>query len=474
MEKHVVNPCKTCAPLGASLAMKGIRKSMCILHGSQGCATYIRRFFIGHFREPVDIASSSFDESTAVFGGRENLIRGIRNVIQKYEPDVIGIATSCLAETIGEDIGMYMKDIESINNELPAEGQGLTFIHTDTAAYKGTHLNGFMKMTAAAAALAERPADEAAGVVLQDNAGQLKLNIIPWMVSPGDIRFLKRMMKDMDINATFLPDYSLTLDGGNWTEYEAIPEGGTSLEEIKAMGAAGHTVQFGDISVGASASAESSPAFVIEQNTGVSYSVLPLPIGLKNTDRFINRLLSIAEELGSRIKLTDEMKAERGRLLDAYADVHKYCMGRTAAVYGEADFVSSMAAFLCELGIEPLVVMTGEKISAEAGKQIRASIRHYGFSNTEILSDSDFSNLDDFFSSAAKLPDLMIGNSKGYKTARAFNIPLVRAGFPVQDRFGSQRLLHLGYEGALRMLDEIANTLISKQQAESPVGYMSM
>jgi nitrogenase molybdenum-iron protein NifN len=108
MEKHVVNPCKACAPLGASLAMKGIRQSMCILHGSQGCATYIRRFFIGHFREPVDIASSSFDESTAVFGGRDNLIAGIRNIIEMYDPEVIGIATSCLSETIGEDINMYM------------------------------------------------------------------------------------------------------------------------------------------------------------------------------------------------------------------------------------------------------------------------------------------------------------------------------------------------------------------------------
>ena len=464
MEKHVVNPCKACAPLGASLAMKGIKNSMCILHGSQGCATYIRRYFIGHFREPVDIASSSFDESTAVFGGRDNLLKGISNVTHKYEPEVIGIATSCLAETIGEDIAMYMKDIKRLY-------ENITFIHTDTAAYKGTHLYGFMKMTTAAAGLAEKAAsDIAAG----KGSDRLKINIIPWMVSPADIRYLKRVLQEMEIDTVFLPDYSLTLDGGNWTEYQAIPEGGTSVEEIKSMGAADYSIQFGDISEMSMPSDECSPALKIESNAGVPYSVLPLPIGLKNTDRFINSLIEIAAERGCRIELPEEMKQERGRLLDAYADVHKYCMGKSAAVYGEADFAAAMAVFLCELGIKPSIIMTGEKISSKAEECIRDSVAHYGFNDVEILTDSDFSVLDDYFSESGYLPDLMVGNGKGYKTAREFGISLVRAGFPVQDRFGSQRLMHLGYTGALRMLDEIANTIISRQQAESPVGYMSM
>ena len=38
-----VNPCKMCMPLGGVMAMKGIENSMVILHGSQGCSTYIRQ-----------------------------------------------------------------------------------------------------------------------------------------------------------------------------------------------------------------------------------------------------------------------------------------------------------------------------------------------------------------------------------------------------------------------------------------------
>ena len=70
--KATSNACKLCSPLGASLVFRGIENSVPLLHGSQGCSTYIRRYLISHFNEPVDIASSNFTEETAVFGGGAN------------------------------------------------------------------------------------------------------------------------------------------------------------------------------------------------------------------------------------------------------------------------------------------------------------------------------------------------------------------------------------------------------------------
>lgn len=63
-----VNPCKMCMPMGAVTAFAGIGGCMSILHGSQGCATYIRRHMATHYNEPVDIASSSLSEHGTVFG----------------------------------------------------------------------------------------------------------------------------------------------------------------------------------------------------------------------------------------------------------------------------------------------------------------------------------------------------------------------------------------------------------------------
>ena len=65
----------------------------------------------------------------------------------------------------------------------------------------------------------------------------------------------------------------------------------------------------------------------------------------------------------------------------------------------------------------------------------------------------------------------MVGNSKGYVIARELDIPLVRVGFPIHDRFGGPRLHHLGYRGAQELYDRVVNAVIEKKQSDSSVGY---
>ena len=78
------NACKLCAPLGASLVFRGIEGCVPLIHGSQGCSTYIRRYVISHFKEPIDIASSNFSEQSAIFGGGDNL----KNSPRQPDPSV--------------------------------------------------------------------------------------------------------------------------------------------------------------------------------------------------------------------------------------------------------------------------------------------------------------------------------------------------------------------------------------------------
>jgi nitrogenase molybdenum-iron protein NifN len=47
----------------------------------------------------------------------------------------------------------------------------------------------------------------------------------------------------------------------------------------------------------------------------------------------------------------------------------------------------------------------------------------------------------------------------------------VRVGFPIHDRVGGQRILHLGYEGAQQLFDNIVNALMDAKQESSEVGY---
>ena len=105
------NACKLCTPLGACLAFRGVEGCIPFLHGSQGCSTYIRRYLISHFREPIDIASSNFHEESAIFGGSKNFTQGALNVTRQYQPQLIGAATTCLAETIGEDMARLQHEL---------------------------------------------------------------------------------------------------------------------------------------------------------------------------------------------------------------------------------------------------------------------------------------------------------------------------------------------------------------------------
>jgi uncharacterized Zn-finger protein len=51
------------------------------------------------------------------------------------------------------------------------------------------------------------------------------------------------------------------------------------------------------------------------------------------------------------------------------------------------------------------------------------------------------------------------------------DVPLIRVGFPIHDRIGGQRVLHLGYRGAQELYDRIVNALLEAKQDTSTIGY---
>ena len=228
------NACKLCKPLGACLAFRGIEGAVPYLHGSQGCATYMRRYIISHFREPMDIASSSLGEKHAVYGGGPNLRLGIRNVMAKYRADLIGIATTCLTETIGDDVPGIVSELKRDFPNLPDSDRIPSLVTVSTPSYSGTHMEGFhAAVEAVVRQLAcECPWHEAIGV-------------LPGFVSPADTRYLREILSDFGLDATIVPDISLSLDGPALEDYENVPRGGTPVRQIKSLGGAAAVIELG-------------------------------------------------------------------------------------------------------------------------------------------------------------------------------------------------------------------------------------
>ncbi|ASB48241.1 nitrogenase [Alkalitalea saponilacus] len=443
------NACKLCAPLGASLVFKGIEGCVPLIHGSQGCSTYIRRYMISHYKEPVDIASTNFSEEAAVFGGGQNFITGINNIIQQYRPAVIGIASTCLSETIGEDVDALVRDY---SEQTKNQHQPL-FFNVATPSYCGTHMNGFHQ--AAIAAVAR--------FAIQGKKGE-HINLFPGFVSPADIRYLKELCSDLGIKATIFPDYSETLDNVHTHEYQLIPTGGTTIPELEKTGSANASIEFGTVFNRGGKSMHgsiNSAGEWLQEKMLVTNHQLNMPIGIDASDKFMNILSEF-----SKSPVPEKHIKERGRLIDAYVDAHKYVFGKRAVVYGEEDFVIAISAFLKEIGIIPVLVASG----ASSGVMKSAMNEITEQSDETIFADgSDFATMREMMQELK--PDIMIGNSKGYYIAREMKIPIIRIGFPIHDRFGASRMHHIGYRGTQELFDRIVNALIEYKQENSPVGY---
>ncbi|WMJ88824.1 nitrogenase cofactor biosynthesis protein NifB [Anaerocolumna sp. MB42-C2] len=433
------NPCKMCMPLGAVTALYGIHGCMSILHGSQGCSTYIRRHMATHYNEPVDIASSSLTENGTIYGGEVNLKKGLKNLIDIYRPSVVGVPTTCLAETIGEDVPRIINNFYDENPEY----KDVVIIPVNSAGYGGTQFEGYFK---ALYHIVSR--------LSMESKPNKKINVITSYISAADTRFLKEVFSLFGLDIILLPDLSDNLDGGFKENYNKLPEGGTPIEEIRKMAGAAVTLELCNMEL------TESPGKYLEQEYGVPYKRLNLPTGLRDTDFFYEELARLSGR-----EIPEEIKKQRSRYLDSMIDSHKYNSEGRAVVFGEPDQIISIVRLCRENGIVPISVATGStcpNLARYVEREIQKVAENYLISDYEIKDDTDFKEIESM--AVSHKANILIGNSDGRRIEHSLGIPLIRRGFPIHDRVGGQRLRLLGYEGTLTLLDEITNAILSRKE----------
>ncbi len=134
-----VNPQKNSPALGATMAYLGINNMLGLLHGAQGCSTFIRLQLSRHYKESIALNATAMSEDTAIFGGWDNLKKGIGRVIEKFHPEVVGVMTSGLTETMGDDVHSA---IVHFRQEHP-EAAHVPIIHATTPDYCGSLQEGY-------------------------------------------------------------------------------------------------------------------------------------------------------------------------------------------------------------------------------------------------------------------------------------------------------------------------------------------
>ncbi|MEW5801999.1 MAG: nitrogenase component 1, partial [bacterium] len=304
-----INPAKTCQPIGAMYAALGIHRCLPHSHGSQGCCAYHRSHLTRHYKEPVMASTSSFTEGAAVFGGMSNLRQAITNIFHIYDPDVIAVHTTCLSETIGDDLPTIIQKAK--DEGLVPDGKWV--IHCNTPSYAGSHVTGFSNMTAGIvkyfAEHSERTQDQ--------------VNIIPGYVEPADMREIKRLLAKMYLPAVVFPDTSDVLDAPYIEKAGMYPKGGVMIKDLRSIGSSRMTLALGPC-------ASENAAIELENRTEIPVRILDLPIGIAATDRFIQALLEAAETQEPPASIADD----RGRMLDIMIDMQQYFYDCKVAIYG--------------------------------------------------------------------------------------------------------------------------------------------
>ncbi|NKQ38327.1 MAG: nitrogenase [Methanosarcinales archaeon] len=443
-----INPNKVCQPLGAIWVTLGVERAIPFVQGGQGCTTYVRYTFNRHFREPVSIATASFHEHTAVYGGGKNIIEGLTNLLNRYNPKLIAVTTTCSSETIGDDIVSFIKAArENIKEKVSEEKSKIPIIPINCPSYQGSHVTGYDN------------ASKAYFTMLAEKDPEVEphsINIIPGFgTNPGDILEIKRVLKMFgmedgvdysilfDISETLYQPFRETLK-----EVPNYPKGGTPIKAFTDAGNAKATFVICE-HAGGSGAKYLKKAFKVEHISG-------MPLGLKATDDFV---LNIAEITGREIP--NELLNERGKLIDAIADTLHYTMDRTCGIFGDPDIVIAVARFCCEVGMKPVVVNT-QTPSRTYKKQMAAIAKEY-----DVDIEVQQSDLWDFEKSVKeKGVDILIGHPRGVPIAKDMAIGLVRIGFPISDRVGHFRWPIMCYMGTMRFFDDIVNVILDTHVPE--------
>ncbi|OCC14796.1 Nitrogenase (molybdenum-iron) beta chain [Dissulfuribacter thermophilus] len=433
-----INPAKTCQPIGALYASLGIHNCLPHSHGSQGCCAYHRSHLTRHYKEPIMASTSSFTEGSSVFGGGANLRQALKTIFQVYDPEIVAVHTTCLSETIGDDLPSLIKKARE-DGIIP---EGKFVIHTNTPSYVGSHVTGFSNMTAAMVKYFAK----------KNGASKDTINVVPGYVEPSDMREIKRLVGQMGIKYILFPDTSDVLDSPQRARFSMYPKGGVKIEDLKDTGSSKITLSLGKF-------ASEGAATLLDQMCEVPYKVLDLPIGIAATDRFIEALIEVTGK-----EPPESITDERGRVVDIMTDMLQYFHGKKVAVFGDPDQVISMTEFLVHLGMKPVHIVTGTP-----GKYFERRIKEIVkgvVDNPNVKAFGDLFLLHQWIKNEPV--DLLIGNTYGKYIARAEDIPFVRFGFPILDRIGHSYFPTVGYRGAMRLLEKMLDALLDRQDRDAP------
>jgi len=418
-----VNPIKHSQPMGSTLAFLGVKDCMPLMHGAQGCASYTKVFFTRHFNEPIAVRNTSVSDITAVLdGGDYSILMAIENIQSKeknLKPSMIGLHTTGLTETKGDDVrgvGMHI--------EIP-------YVFVNTPDYEGGMESGWALTVQA---MIEQITVESTEI--KPN----KLVLLPHLsMQPIEIEKIKCFCEDFGFETYALPDLSTSLDG-YWEEGQGkLANGGITVNQIRDLSTSSVVVSIGT-------SMKKSAQALLKKNPSIEHLHFDHLMGLDGCDNFVAALMKIRHTEPKPL-----IKRWRSRLQDAMLDSHFLIGSSHFVITGEPDMLVGMCA---------LIRSVGGTVTAAVSTTFSDALHLIEADNVFV---GDLEDARRFFGEA----DMVISNFHAERILHSVeHTALVIRGFPNYEELGNQLKNDQLYEGSTYFLFEIANALRHVKHAE--------
>ena len=425
-----VNPLKMSQPVGGALAFMGVKNAMPLLHGSQGCTSFGLVLFVRHFRESIPMQTTAMSEVATVLGGLENVEQAIVNIAGRAKPSIIGICSTGVTETKGDDVEGYIKLIRAKHPEL----DHIALVYVSTPDFKDAFQDGWGKTVAK---MVTELVDAPSGAAVRNIR---RINVLPGChLTPGDIEELRDIIEAFGLEPLFLPDLSGSLDGHVPEDFTPTTLGGISLDEIAGMWLSSWTIAVGEQMRAA--------AEAMQAKTGTPYVLFDRLTGLSPNDDLMALLARVS---GRPVPI--KYRRQRSQLVDAMLDGHFFFGGKRIAIGAEPDLLWGTASFLAEMGCEITAAVT--TTASPVLERVAAD---------EVL----IGDLEDLENRAEDC-DLLVTHSHGRQAAERLDIPFYRLGLPTFDRLGAAHQLSIGYRGTRNLVFDIGNIFIASTHEPGP------
>jgi nitrogenase molybdenum-iron protein NifN len=416
----------------------GLESCMPLMHGSQGCTSFGVVLLVRHFKEAIPLQTTAMNEATTILGGDENLEQALLNIRKRAKPAIIGICSTGLTETKGDDVEGIIRLARHKHPELA----DTEIVFVSTPDFVGAFEDGWAKAVTALVSRLPRPELPRPELPRPDRSRPGQVNVLPGChLTPGDIDELRELIEAFGLRPVFVPDVSGSLDGHMPEAWLGTTLGGTPLAELRELGGAVHTLAIGE---------QMRPAAeALQQRCGVPFTLFDRLTGLTATDAFVRQLSMLSGHA-----VPARLRRQRSQLVDAMLDGHFHFGNVKVALAAEPDLLWAAGMFLAEMGAELAVCVT----TARSPLLERLPV-------TEVV----IGDLEDFERAAAATgAELLFTHSHGRQAAERLSRPLFRIGIPMFDRVGNAHICHVGYRGTRNFVYAVGNLLIEQIPHHGP------